>query len=66
MKIVPVGEVMLGGELQEKMDLSFMTRALLTMLTKFSMSLNPFLHFSFGFVSNSYNLLLIFGNDVED
>jgi hypothetical protein len=48
MKNVPQGEVMLGGELQEKMDISFVTRALLSVITKFCMSLNPFLHFGFG------------------
>ena len=48
MKNVPEGEVMLGGELQEKMDISFVTRAMLSVITKFCMSLNPFLHFGFG------------------
>lgn len=48
MKNVPTGEVMLGGELQEKMDISFVTRTLLSMFTKFFMALNPFLHFGFG------------------
>lgn len=50
MKNVPTGEVMLGGELQDKMDISFVTRALLSMFTKFFMALNPFLHFGFGCV----------------
>ena len=48
MKYLPKGEVMLGGELFDKMQMSFVTRSLLSFLMKFAMSLNPFLHFSFG------------------
>jgi hypothetical protein len=48
MKTLPKGEVMLGGELTEKMQVSFIMRSLLSFLMKFAMSLNPFLHFSFG------------------
>mmetsp|Transcript_2996 Transcript_2996/g.4552 ORF Transcript_2996/g.4552 Transcript_2996/m.4552 type:complete len:1659 (+) Transcript_2996:117-5093(+) len=48
MKFLPKGEVMLGGELFDKMQISFVTRSLLSFLMKFAMSLNPFLHFGFG------------------
>jgi hypothetical protein len=48
MKVLPKGEVMLGGELFDKMQVSFVTRTLLSFLMKFAMSLNPFLHFGFG------------------
>lgn len=48
MKVLPKGEVMLGGELTDKMQVSFMMRSLLSFLMKFAMSLNPFLHFGFG------------------
>jgi hypothetical protein len=48
MKFLPKGDVMLGGELFDKMQMSFVTRSLLSFLMKFAMSLNPFLHFSFG------------------
>jgi hypothetical protein len=48
MKFVPKGEVILGGELADRMQVSFVTRSLLSFLMKFAMSLNPFLHFGFG------------------
>jgi hypothetical protein len=48
MKSLPKGEVMLGGELTDKMQVSFIMRSLLSFIMKFAMSLNPFLHFSFG------------------
>jgi hypothetical protein len=48
MKFVPQGEVILGGELADRMQVSFVTRSLLSFLMKFAMSLNPFLHFGFG------------------
>lgn len=48
MKTLPQGEVMLGGELTDKMQVSFIMRSLLSFIMKFAMSLNPFLHFSFG------------------
>jgi len=48
MKTVPEGEIMLGGELSDPMELTFFTKTILKVLTSFARKINPFVHFSFG------------------
>ena len=48
MKSVPEGEIMLGGELLQSMELTFFTKAIIKVLTTFAQKINPSAHFSFG------------------
>lgn len=48
MVTIPEGVVMLGGELDEKVSMGYVTRALLSILVKFCMNLNKYLDVNLG------------------
>jgi hypothetical protein len=48
MLTIPEGVVMLGGELEEKVSLGYVTRALMSILIKFCMNLNKYLDVNLG------------------
>ena len=52
MKTIPDGEIMIGGELPQQLELTFFTKTFLSVLSKFATTINPSAHISFGTKKN--------------